>query len=96
MDTYQLPKLETPAPAGPNEVVLVASGDLRDSANKMCWPAQHAMEQQLIAALAEEGYTVRRDFYNLYHVLNHANLFGGSYGAEAAALIARLLAVSAR
>ena len=60
MDTYQLPKLETPAPAGPNEVVLVASGDLRDSANKMCWPAQHAMEQQLIAALAEEGYTVRR------------------------------------
>jgi hypothetical protein len=60
MDTYLLPQVETPAPVGPNEVVLVASGDLRDSANKKCWPAQHAMEQQLIAALAAEGYTVRR------------------------------------
>jgi hypothetical protein len=60
MDTYQLPTFETPAPAAPNEVVLVASGDLRDSANKKCWPAQHAMEQQLIAALAAEGTTVRR------------------------------------
>jgi hypothetical protein len=60
MDTYLLPQVETPAPVGPNEVILVASGDLRDSANKKCWPAQHAMEQQLIAALAAEGYTVRR------------------------------------
>lgn len=60
MDTYQLPTLETPATAGPNEVVLVASGDLRDAANKKCWPAQHTMEQQLTAALADEGYTVRR------------------------------------
>jgi hypothetical protein len=60
MDTYQLPQVETPAPVAPNEVILVASGDLRDSANKKCWPAQHAMEQQLMAALAEEGVTVRR------------------------------------
>ena len=27
----------------------------------------------------ESGYTDRRDIYNLYHLLNHLNLFGGSY-----------------
>src|SRR4051812_46420149 len=30
------------------------------------------------------GYPVRRDFYNLYHVLNHANLFAGGYVSQAA------------
>ena len=29
------------------------------------------------------GYRVRKDFYNLYHVLNHFNLFGGSYAMQA-------------
>ena len=28
---------------------------------------------------SESGYTDRRDIYNLYHLLNHLNLFGGSY-----------------
>lgn len=27
----------------------------------------------------DSGYTDRRDLYNLYHLLNHLNLFGGSY-----------------
>lgn len=27
----------------------------------------------------EEGYSERKDLYNLYHLLNHLNLFGGSY-----------------
>jgi fructosamine-3-kinase len=40
----------------------------------------------------DEGFTVRRDFYNLYHVLNHANLFGGGYVSQAAQSIERLLA----
>lgn len=31
----------------------------------------------------DDGYAVRRDFYNLYHVLNHANLFGGGYVRQA-------------
>ncbi len=33
----------------------------------------------------------RAELYNLYHVLNHANLFGGAYGAQARAMIDRLL-----
>ena len=41
-------------------VYLVASGDLRLSANRTCWPAQHAMEQALGAAIAAAGYTVER------------------------------------
>jgi len=40
----------------------------------------------------EPGYTVRRDLYNLYHVLNHANLFAGGYVRQAADSIEKLLA----
>jgi len=40
----------------------------------------------------DAGYPVRRTLYNLYHVLNHLNLFGGGYGAQAAAMIGQLLA----
>ena len=39
----------------------------------------------------DDGYPVRRDLYNLYHVLNHLNLFGGSYEAQASRLMERLL-----
>lgn len=34
----------------------------------------------------------RVDLYNLYHVLNHLNLFGGGYLRQAESIIARLLA----
>ena len=40
----------------------------------------------------DAGYAVRKTLYNLYHVLNHANLFGGSYVAQATRMIAQLLA----
>lgn len=39
----------------------------------------------------DAGYAVRKDFYNLYHVLNHLNLFGGSYLAQATRMVDRLL-----
>jgi fructosamine-3-kinase len=38
------------------------------------------------------GRAARRDLYNLYHVLNHLNLFGGGYCAQAESMIDRLLA----
>jgi len=40
----------------------------------------------------DPGAGARRDLYNLYHVLNHVNLFGGGYRAQAARMIERLLA----
>ena len=39
----------------------------------------------------DAGYAVRRDLYQLYHVLNHLNLFGGGYLSQARALLRRLL-----
>ena len=39
----------------------------------------------------DSGYGTRRDLYNLYHVLNHLNLFGRSYLGQAERLIGRLL-----
>jgi protein-ribulosamine 3-kinase len=40
----------------------------------------------------DAGYAMRRTLYNLYHVLNHCNLFGGGYGHQAQTMIAQLLA----
>jgi fructosamine-3-kinase len=40
----------------------------------------------------DPGATQRVTVYNLYHVLNHLNLFGGDYAAQAEAMIERLLA----
>jgi fructosamine-3-kinase len=42
----------------------------------------------------DAGRNVRQDLYNLYHVLNHLNLFGGSYRAQAEAMVERLLAAA--
>jgi fructosamine-3-kinase len=40
----------------------------------------------------DAGYAVRKTLYNLYHILNHANMFGGGYAAQAQRMIAQLLA----
>ena len=40
--------------------MLVASGDLREEANRVCWPAQKAMEKELTAAFARAGWTLER------------------------------------
>ncbi|GAB0496429.1 hypothetical protein MMPV_007741 [Pyropia vietnamensis] len=37
------------------------------------------------------GADAREDLYTLYHILNHANLFGGGYRSQAAGLIKSLL-----
>jgi fructosamine-3-kinase len=40
----------------------------------------------------DAGAIVRTTLYNLYHVLNHFNLFGGGYAAQAEGMIGQLLA----
>lgn len=40
----------------------------------------------------DPGYTSRKSLYNLYHILNHLNLFGGGYRRQAEQVIAGLLA----
>lgn len=40
----------------------------------------------------DAGYAVRKTLYNLYHILNHFNLFGSGYGEQAARMTEKLLA----
>ncbi|HEX9706353.1 MAG TPA: fructosamine kinase family protein [Steroidobacteraceae bacterium] len=40
----------------------------------------------------DQAAGTRRTLYNLYHVLNHFNLFGGGYAVQAESMIERLLA----
>jgi hypothetical protein len=60
MSSYAVPVLEPPAPVAAGEVLLIASGDLRQSANQVCWPAQREVEAKLSEAFRKEGYTLRR------------------------------------
>ena len=39
----------------------------------------------------EAGYQSRKTLYNLYHILNHFNLFGGSYESQSNRMIQQLL-----
>jgi len=44
----------------------------------------------------DPGASTRTDLYNLYHVLNHLNLFGRGYLGQASAMIDSLLAAAGR
>jgi hypothetical protein len=44
------------------KVVLITSGDLRPSANQVCWPAQEELERKLTQAFQQEGIAVERAF----------------------------------
>ena len=39
----------------------------------------------------DAGYKQRKTLYNLYHILNHFNLFGGGYGSQANRMIEQIL-----
>lgn len=51
------------------------------SAYKEAWPL-------------DAGYRARKTLYNLYHILNHANLFGGGYAGQAENMMDTLLSES--
>ncbi|WP_038248299.1 fructosamine kinase family protein [Ghiorsea bivora] len=39
----------------------------------------------------DNGYEQRKDLYNLYHILNHANLFGGGYIGQSQSMMQQLI-----
>ncbi len=39
----------------------------------------------------DPGYKTRKTLYNLYHILNHYNLFGGGYASQAGSMTQQLL-----
>jgi L-fucose isomerase-like protein len=43
-----------------SSIALIASGDLRESANRVCWAAQQQMEADLTTAIRGLGYQVER------------------------------------
>ncbi|WP_022889510.1 fucose isomerase [Agromyces italicus] len=57
---YAIPRPASRPAAEPNTAYLIASGDLRESANTAGWPTQAAMEADVTAALGELGWRVER------------------------------------
>jgi hypothetical protein len=60
MTDYLLPKSFVPTRRQKNQVLLVANGDLRLSANQVCWPAQREMEKKIERAVAAAGFELVR------------------------------------
>ena len=54
------------------------------------FPAQFYRGYNQVLPL-DSGYEKRKNIYNLYHILNHFNLFGGSYESQANQMINRIL-----
>ncbi|MGA8727222.1 MAG: fucose isomerase, partial [Terracidiphilus sp.] len=81
MSAYAVPEVLRPEPVGRDEAILVANGDLRQSANEVCWPAQAALEQMLTEAFLEEGIKLRRAHaYN--PALKHGFISGQRMGMD--------------
>jgi len=60
VSNYKIPEINLSSPVSPDEVILVASGDLRLAANQQCWQAQSDMEDKLTQAFAAEGIKIKR------------------------------------
>ncbi len=61
MLTLTLPVSKPLIKAGEKEVLLVTNADLRESANKECWPVQNKFEERLTQALSSRfGFTAKR------------------------------------
>ncbi|WP_431795229.1 fucose isomerase [Microbacterium enclense] len=60
MTAYTLPAPATRPTGSDNTAYLIASGDLRESANSAGWPTQAAMEADIVAAFGDLGWEVIR------------------------------------
>jgi hypothetical protein len=97
MSSYRLPELTQPQMPGPDEVLLASSGDLRQSANQVCWPAQEDMEKAVCRAFAGEAIVIRRA-HNYDPSLRHGFIWNQRMGMDVFATIhpdARLIVAEA-
>jgi L-fucose isomerase-like protein len=60
MTSYAVPEITSLEPVAKDEVLLEANGDLRQSANEVCWPAQAGLEKMLTVAFLDEGVKLKR------------------------------------
>jgi len=65
----------------PDPVILVASGDLRLSANQTCWAAQQKAEEAVMAAIRSLGHEVRRG-HDYDPVEKHGFIHSQKHGME--------------
>ena len=63
------------------DIILIANGDLRSSANQKCEEAQQAMEALLIKAVEKEGRTIRRG-HSFDAKKGHSFIDSQKYGME--------------
>lgn len=85
-DEQGLPVLFDPAVYFGDREADLAMTELFGGFDKRFYESYHA------AWPLDPGYRVRKHAYNLYHILNHFNLFGGSYAQQASDMIENLLA----
>ena len=79
------PVIFDPAVSVSDAEAELAMMELFGSPPSAFWPAWRAVMGP------HPGYERRRGLYQLYHLLNHALLFGGGYAAQSLALAERLL-----
>src|SRR4051794_813681 len=60
MSSYRFPEVAPTATAPARTVYIVASGDLRPSANLKCWPIQQQLEADVTRAVESFGWVVVR------------------------------------
>ena len=60
VDKYQFPEETEAKKVKSNQVLMVANGDLRLSANQVCWQTQAEMEKELKGALKKLGFELVR------------------------------------
>lgn len=60
MTSYQFPVPAAEPSAPPETVYVIASGDLRPTANVKCWPVQEELERDVNAAVESFGWSVVR------------------------------------
>ena len=58
--TYRVPERIALQPVAPQTALLIANGDLRDSANATCWAAQQQLECEAAEAFAALGWKLER------------------------------------
>lgn len=73
--------MTTRPPAKDADIVLVASGDSRLSANRVCWPAQAELEAAVTRCFAELGRTITRG-HRIDEAKGHGFIDGQARGIE--------------
>ena len=81
MSTYHLPEIQARPAAEPKTVYVVASGDLRLTANLKTWDKQQEVEAQFAAAVEAAGWQVKRA-HGVNPATGHGFIDSQHYGME--------------